>query len=782
VHHECKLGPDGFCLPGSSLITPFQKTTWKSKWDWQDERALGGAHYASDDFDGVKSKYRYALWSFVVDGPDSLKAPWANSPKFFPEPENTALGKAIQLDDPMSLASQRMRSTFAPPMTLVASHIPPIIGQPCATIDPHLIRYMEQIWKIDPGPEIVIGNKKSIVRDISLMASIGSKFNDILFPSTATDGYQFARLDSDAAGLWIADSVGISTMQTLVSSERQPAASLGLPAVLWVDTLSEAPKWALVQPSSSSETDATFGIVNQGSLGTMVGRSAKLIPEARGFGALLLDASNLQALLFDHQRQSWRAVNLPSELYIREGASFVLNGTTLLAVGGRDRSGLQSEGWVIDLPTGSAQQTDLGFPARENSRLGVSADGSTYTLTGGRDANGAHDDVWLFRPEQSAKARVLRTDTTQASKFNASLSAVVADETSVSAVALNQEVASFQLVERTAAGWNQVKANDEACQNPDAGKLCKLDASWWATPGILGCTTGSSLGCDGVKGQAAWETHLPSGILDVAPTRDGFWTVSKKTISFWHAGPDQKPTLVVQKSLPNYDYRFGTGAQTLLLTSGGVSIVEFNGTTIDVGPATPLCGRPLKAASVGNGTWTILTTMGMGVVDTTEKKPVLVSMSALLPIGDKAGWAAPMQTDRHSLAICTQIDRFLPTAVVPILRDGMAVSSVGAKHAAAVVGPFVYALDLSKPATPEVTDVSPVLEWMPTLRWNSSGQFLFLSGTLGMPSTSILFRADDGQLTPIGTHNLTDWSNRLDGENISAIHHANGFDVAWVSR
>ncbi len=721
----------------------------------------------------TETKRPYALWSEQLVAPLTLNASWATTlpagpGPFFPEPETTAPGQILL--DILDKPSRRQRSGFAEGRTMITPYDVSRF-KPCATIDFTPAKLWEALWKVDPGPDDPYPWDK-LTLPISIVAAGSDAWSSLVLIPALSASYRIPVLESQ--GSWVLASSGLAAL-VMKAGRTGPEAGL-----LWVERGARV-RWALLAPSSRTDTEQRFTIGTEDVLDFPVSPSAKLLSDAFGKRVVVLDSESKEWMAhLDVTSGTWRTVRFSAD-QIPTGAAVYLEGARLYVHGGTDGRGTIASGFIYDLDNELAVPWAPGFPARRDARLVRSNDSEALLLLGGHDGLRNHDDLWSVYKRPGARARLVRPDTGLASTFDARTTAVSADADGEGARILRLTGDIFENRRRTLRGWesSDAPAVGESCGSTDvrAGERCPTPgAAFWA-PGVRECASRGGA-CVASPSVSELRTELPAAAIDFAVDETAVWTVSGNRVRRYQVSPDLAAVQTVDFGLPSGPHEIAAAGSVALVT-GNDGVRALSTATTTLPSATRICGRPLHVASLGGGRFAVTTTLGFNVVKVENSVAAVESVRLLFGDGNQAGQAEPMPVTPVKLAWCQLADAAMPAALVDVLRKRSMVAAGSPGRVVAGLSPWLFAIDASQPGSPVIRGSQIVSGRDAVGRWE--GDRLYLVSDQRQPLLRWTAAAD--ALTSAGTHDVASWvSAQGEAPVVARLLPTGKVEVAWIAR
>ena len=793
----CPRDPNGWCTKLSYVVPRFDSVVSSVSWRWLDEATVYGPgsskpHFAPGDVEVVPGSFTssahtrlthdYATWTLPdIDEPPALPGVAATS--YFHDPEYDPLHRAEALWDLSSLPSTRLRASFSeqPVAALVSPHSAFYPGLPCTilTLDQQLVKL--ELWF---GPDPVVPDRTTFA-DARVLAHDGGLVQGTVLLRAHEGGYAGLVLGPTAAETWLA-TAPVLVAPINAAPAVQPAvaaapssstrATNAEPNILAIERGGASARWALLQPSSISDTEVQYEQREGGWLSGAVTTAARTVADAAGETAVVIDFGEGWFEVFSPDSHTWTRRSLPAELVGLEGAATAVWGANLLVAGGWRAGAPATELWQLELFSGVNARLRADLPPRREARLSVTPSGESLLLTGGVDPQGVrHDDVWQLVPFERPALRLF-SDTLRAAAFDARVTVVfdapfeglvrsVGFDTTREALVVSRLRADQGWEEATVAGESRL------CPLSDSagGTLCALGAPWWSSPGRVPC--GSSA-CDGTSGALEAVAFIPGpgAVIDADVDDLSAWVIRAKAVERWRFDAGPHPVLLAKATLPAKARAISVSAAgALVATDAGLSLARSSESGFELGAALPLCGRPLKIERLTETTWAVATTAGLAVVAGGTGSPLeLRSMSSFEPAGPSA------TPPSHAAADCK--------AATESAADGLSgvtsLAHIGERLLIASGG-TLYEVAVRDPDAPSVRSVLPIQQPLAALRADALGLRAYAVAPSSQHRTAFDLRGD--ALVAAGTHELAAWTRRRDSGRLRIRVASNKAELARIA-
>ncbi|MBX3184757.1 MAG: hypothetical protein KIT72_04865 [Polyangiaceae bacterium] len=401
----CSIADDGYCRPMTLANHGGGEVTWEWLKEFQDhpDHFPPGTITAESEFETLPpfnptgrtifSAGPHAQWTLALEGASFVAAPGlAFTPiqgARFPEPERTDAGAV--LENIFSPESRKLRSSFAPPVRLRSPYAkwlpigpgcqPEPLFDPCVVAACDMRRWWE--WTVLPPDLDRVGGgllRDGVLPDVWFWQRRGDRLVDTYL---GQEGIGVLSLGLDEASHWAAQAVGHTALTS---------GGAGALQVLFVENSPTQARWARLEAVSQEVDRVVFALSAEGELPSAVTSHARLISDPTGPGAVLLDPELDVLLSFDFALGEWLPQSLSIPVASLTGGAAVLVGDRLYVA-----PTPSSSGQVVNIDSGEAGEWALPSLSRAGMRLTPSLDGQGLLLSGGVDAAGSHDDVWLIR-------------------------------------------------------------------------------------------------------------------------------------------------------------------------------------------------------------------------------------------------------------------------------------------------------------------------------------------------------------------------------------------------
>ena len=803
--------------------------TWRSELDRDQTGPTGDLHFASGDFtyesptdspflkhDGrYASKYQYVLWTWV--GADQgYKAPGPLAKKYLADPEELDARLIPHEGANVSERSRRLRSGHDESLhSLVSSYDyfdPVDVPCPAWTAEDieklHTVNWGYEYIHCWPRPDERVRTPSDM-----LFVERGRRLNESYLVLGDAQRLVSIRLAPEVDdGLEPGWTVPVANTSCALHSDALLDAAAedlaGMPHLMRLEQRADAAHWTLLRPVAFDGRTVSYAPRAEGDLPTVLTDRSRLVQDELGtFVALIVPEDGIWG--FEPKLERWISADVPNSAWpVLPRANAVLVGSSLFLTQGNanavwEGDTWEGDTWHIDLFGREAKSLSLGLPARTDARLALSTDRSTLILSGGVDTEGVvHDDVWSVALPRGGgdsdgrgawpRARRVRPDSGRASRIpESTIVASDADGRNVRAWSFDAEagVGTISRLTRTDRGWLQLDDDGvaalETCPDLQGGQLCKVEPSWWASPGDRACADPPETGaCEGTTGELVWETtlHVGGNLVDAVNDGTSVWLLTRRELIRKRFNQEGQPVELARLSLPERGLSLAVSdGQVLVGLQDGVHSVEQRGNELVLGEGAALCGRPLRIAPLEGPRWAINTTLGTVLVNTGRPgAPTIESAVMVLPGPGGSGQTFDLPETDPEIGSCRIADRSL--GALEMLADISAIVGAGRDRLLVARGPHVVELDVSDAATPVATGsvyVGTGLRW---LRVDEAGGRAYGWGLGPAPQRSPVLDLRNGRLELRGQHDVSAWVSRQDAGRLSVTVQTGNVRIAEVLR
>ncbi|MCC6646136.1 MAG: hypothetical protein IT374_11260 [Polyangiaceae bacterium] len=795
----CALDADEFCVAPPTETQRGVTAQVASRWDWAEERALFPDHFRPGGFELApptpqnpggywRSVDKFALGAIVQEGADFTSPPGAllafhPGQSLYAEPDTGADGAALKIHVANTEESRRLRvSRFDALLAPAEPHtnavptgycLPPWHGD-LSFLDDPVLELGDGRQLLERGRRLVVGRAGARLGDVTVLDGAANLRRAVTpapsVPSWLGDGegaFSVVRgaLDEPVSG-------GDTAMQ------RAPS-----PSLLWVERAEDAPaRWAVLAATSQSETAVTYAVLREGVAPFLFSRAGLVVSDARAGTVAVVDPTSGLLASYDATSSQWAVHD--SDLVRRTGASFVLDGATLLVAGGAVAGEATGAVALIDVRDGRGFVRG-GFPARTRPVVTLARDSHVLILGGGVAADGQpRDDVWaLDTTSPTSVAYQLRGATVGG--------ALEAGRALLDVTLLTGAVSG---IFQTSDGWTETRARVDGgwrdadasasratCRRDDAqgGQLCALPGGdEWSSPGRVTCDSDSPPhACQGAPGDVRVTSTLPApGTIDADLSADTLWTLGRRRAERRRLGLDLSTVSVDTIPLGARAHDVAAGQDgALIATDAGFAWIASRATNATL---TPACGEVLRVASLGPRRWAGVTTVGIVAVSTESGAPVVTSQALLLPReGDDGLELTDVPAGAAGRLLCLASERALGRRAVERLAQSTSLEGIGTDSVLVGRGPMLARLRLGGDAF-EVTGWLTIPEALDALRFDAAGQRAY--GVTG--HTERVFDLRGGGLRESPGAGVGAWIRRRDVGDTSLLLGPSLVRMARVSR